>query len=323
MLLFRQFHPTYTRLPSFAIVSTFVEITSGNLSSCAMILAVDDLFHVLAACDVDSLIRCAQTSTLFRTAVAAEIRFRIAALLLPFFGDRVRRWNGLLHLHKAIMSGSLAVALFASPTDWTPGDLDVYVGSDAYGPFIVDFERLFPVTLQSDMTRRPRGTYSGIRRVRRYLTSTGKRIEIIQSRCPNAAEPLRYFWSSLVVNFITPHGAVCAFPTHTLAGKGLVEGELHDKGVRAKKKYEDRGFQFDERAYWQAGWGLEPGPANVFSNVPLLVLDFQSVWRSAPFPLPIRPLGSRWLFDLPPLGSEDSPRGAERDSASKRSTSLG
>ena len=159
---------------------------------------------------------CAATCSLLRSAVAAEFRIRLAMLLVPFFGHHVRHWNGLLRLHGAIMSGSVALALFLSPIDWVPGDLDVYIGDEAYFPFVTDLERTFPVVLEADMTRRHPGVYTGIKRVRRYRTATGKRLEIIQSRSSSSMAPLLYFWSSLVMNFITPHGAVCAFPKHTL-----------------------------------------------------------------------------------------------------------
>ena len=264
--------------------------------------AVDDLMHVLSVCDIDSLLRCAQTCSMLRAAVAAEIRFRLVALLRPFFGERVPHWKGLLRLHGAIMSGSVALALFASPADWEPGDLDVYVASQSYHSFIIDFERLFPVVLEADMTRRYPGNYTEIKRVRRYITSTGKRLEIIQSRSTSAVSPLLYFWSSVVVNFITPRGAVCAFPKHTLSRLGLVTNDIPKKAVCAKKKYQDRGFKFAEVDSWRSHPAQEPDRGCSFSYGPLLVLDFHSVWSNEPIPLPIYRLGSRWKFIWPPTG---------------------
>lgn len=221
-------------------------------------------------CDIDSLLRCAQTCSLLRTAVAAEIQTCLVALLQPFFGERVPHWKGLLRLHGAIMSGSVALALFASPVDWKPGDLDVYVANQSYRSFIIDLERFFPVVLEADMTRRFPGTYTGIKRVRRYITSTGKRLEIIQSRSTSAALPLLYFWSSVVVNFITPRGAVCTFPKLTLSRVGLVTNDIHKKAVCAKKKYQDLGFKFVEVDSWRTRHGQDPEGTQFSSCTPLL-----------------------------------------------------
>ncbi|KAI1786385.1 hypothetical protein LXA43DRAFT_875209, partial [Ganoderma leucocontextum] len=128
----------------------------------------------------------------------------------------------LLRFHDAVLSGSLALALFLSPVGWEPGDLDIYVGDTRYFAFVDDFERLFPVVLEADMSCPHPATYNGIKRVRRYATASGKRLELIQSRSPNAVSPLLFFWSSVVVNFVTPRGAVCAYPAHTLHRRGLV-----------------------------------------------------------------------------------------------------
>ncbi|KAI1787809.1 hypothetical protein LXA43DRAFT_857124, partial [Ganoderma leucocontextum] len=100
--------------------------------------------------------------------------------------------------------------------NWTPGDLDVYIGDADYDLFVANFKCHFPVVLDADMTGRHPATYTGIKCVRRYTTLTGKRVEIIWSCTVNAISPLLYFWSSIVVNFMTPRGAVYGYPKHTL-----------------------------------------------------------------------------------------------------------
>ena len=246
---------------------------------------------------------CAATCSLLRSAVAAEFRIRLAMLLVPFFGHHVRHWNGLLRLHGAIMSGSVALALFLSPIDWVPGDLDVYIGDEAYFPFVTDLERTFPVVLEADMTRRHPGVYTGIKRVRRYRTATGKRLEIIQSRSSSSVAPLLYFWSSLVMNFITPHGAVCAFPKHTLRRVGLVtDANLHMKAQCAREKYKARGMSFAEDETWRPGGGRHSRQGPVFSDGPLLIVDLQTVWSNERFSLPIQLVGSKWTVTCSPAG---------------------
>ena len=262
---------------------------------------MDGLMHVLSICDTEALLLCATTCSLMRSAVAAEFRLRLAMLLVPFFGDRVRHWFGLLRLHGAIVSGSVALALFLHPIEWVPGDLDVYISDKAYSLFVYDLERLFPVVLEADMSRSHPGIYTGIKRVRRYKTATGKRLEVIQSRSSSSVAPLLYFWSSLVVNFITPHGAVCAFPKHTLGRAGLIaEATLHLKALRARDKYEDRGISFTEDQMWWPGGGQQDEQGSVFSDGPLLILDFRTVWPNQGLRLPICRVGSKWTVTYPP-----------------------
>ena len=259
--------------------------------------------HILSVCDTEGLLLFATTCSLMRSAVAAEFRIRLAMLLVPFFGNRIRHWNGLLRLHGAVVSGSVALALFLSPIDWVPGDLDVYVGDQAFLPFVTDLERLFPVVLEADMTRRHPGIYTGIKRVRRYKTATGKRLEVIQSRSSSSVAPLLYFWSSLVMNFITPHRAVCAFPKHTLSRAGLItDANLHMKAQCAREKYKDRGISFIENETWRPGGGQQSEQGPVFSDGPLLIVDLRTVWSNKQRPLPIRRVGSKWTVTYPPAG---------------------
>lgn len=127
---------------------------------------------------------------------------------------------------------------------------------------------------------------TGISGVRCYCTDTGKRIDVIRSECDNATAPLRYFWSSLLVNFITYRGAVCGFPKHTLSREGLVtDSELSSKAISARSKYEARGVRFTEVASWRSEPGAED--ARTFSISAMSILDFYTVWPCTPHPLPI------------------------------------
>ena len=257
---------------------------------------------VLAFCDALSLLSCAQLAKRFRVAVAAEFRVRADHLFQIFFARRARHFMGLLRLHDAVVSGSTALALFLSPLDWEPGDLDVYVGDAHYDNFVCDLERFFPVTLDADMPSRHSAYYgyTGILGVRRYLTGSGKSIDVIRSQGPSAAEPLLYFWSSLVVNFITPRGAVCAFPRLTLSREGLVaHSGLSSKAMAARAKYKGHGVKFIEVGSWRPGGGSAMEDACILSLDPLLVLDFDSVWPSSPLRLPISRAGLGWVIKSP------------------------
>lgn len=272
--------------------------------------------HVMAVCDIKSLLLCATTCKLLRDIVASELRTRSMSLFRLFFRDRARHFNGLLLLHNAIVSGSTALAFFAWPTSWKPRDLDVYVGDDAYDTFVADFETYFPITLDADMSTRWRGRYAGIKGVRRYVTSSGKYIEIIRSGKPNPAAPLWYFWSTVVVNFITPHAAVCAYPNLTAASEALVEYILPSgKAAAARTKYEGRGFTFSEVGSWRPNLFSQHDGLQRFVDGDLLVVDFRSVWTSDLRSLPIARASPGWVLKLPtpsgtssniPLGSSIS-----------------
>ena len=244
--------------------------------------------HVLAICDTKSLLSCARTCRYFQAVVTVEMRLRSITLLEGFVGDRVRHFNGLLRLHDAVVSGSLALALFLWPTDWKPGDLDIYVGNTSYVAFVADFERHFPVTLDADFTSWGRPNYTGIKGVRRYLTATGRRFDLIRSKDVCAVAPLLYFWSSAVVNFITPHGAVCGYPTLTLSAQGLVKAATpNEKELTARSKYEKRGVRFTDVDNWcPSGQAVRSGH-RVFVDNALLVVDFRTVWTTGPTSLPI------------------------------------
>ena len=225
---------------------------------------------------------------------------RAFALFHMFFEDRVRHFTGLLRLHDAVVSGSVALAFFSSPVTWVPGDLDVYVSDSAYPSFVVDLERHFPLSLEADMPSRRPFHYAGIKGVRRYCTPSGRRMEIIRSASSNPVSPLLYFWSSAVVNFITPHGAVCGYPKHTLIGEGFLrDARPSRKVVSARAKYEARGFKFEEVQSWRSPDWAEQDGRRIFTDGDLLVVDFQRIRPRGKVTLPIERATTAWVLKSP------------------------
>lgn len=86
----------------------------------------------------------------------------------------------------------------------------------------------------------------GLRDVRKFVTPTGLYVDVIRSPTASPVTPLRFFWSTLVMNFITPTACVCAYPSATLARTGVLkQGKLRPRDRAAIAKYEDeRGFFF-------------------------------------------------------------------------------
>nr|VWO99879.1 Putative adhesin glycosyltransferase [Ganoderma boninense] len=220
-----------------------------------------------------------------------------------FFGDRATALNDLMASRRAIISGSVALFFFLWTDNWTPGDIDIYVAVDTYDHFVCDLERSGFAILDVDMGSWSQSTYHGIRRVRRYVTAAGERLDVIQSTDGNPATPLTSFWSSVVVNFLTPHGAASAFPVHTLDHVALVTNTIESgKLLAAQDKYKARGFQFVVANGWAPVTQPVGEPGRVISVQPILAVDFASVWSADPYtpPLPVRRVGPGWVLTVSP-----------------------
>ncbi|PIL23939.1 hypothetical protein GSI_13690 [Ganoderma sinense ZZ0214-1] len=260
-----------------------------------MELTYDTFALVFEQCSTQSLIRCAGVCKLFRSMVSAELRRRYFTVLRWFFGTRKYDAHELLQSHRAIISGSTALAFLAWTDTWTPSDMDIYVPNSSYGQFVYDLEHRQLGWFEANLGSGNHSDYHGILTVRRYITPTGERLDVIQSSTANAAQPLLHFWTSAVVNILSPFGAVCAFPKTTLDHKALVSGiSRSQKLVAARIKYEARGFQFAEVGTWRAAADSEG--VLTLSNEPILVVDFLSVWSANSTRLPITRAGSRWVL---------------------------
>ncbi len=98
----------------------------------------------------------------------------------------------------------------------------------------------------------PLHVLKGLRDVRTFTTPTGARVDVIRSPSNSPLTPLRFFWSSLVVNFITPDGCGCGYPSSTLHRIGVLKPglfRLRDKNAVAK--YEGRCFDFVSQEWRQ------------------------------------------------------------------------
>ncbi|KAI0745599.1 hypothetical protein C8Q76DRAFT_789967 [Earliella scabrosa] len=100
--------------------------------------------------------------------------------------------------------------------------------------------------------------------------------------------PLQFYWTSLLVNVVTPNECVCGYPSQTFSKEGALQlSTLTEKEEAAKAKYEDQGFRFPHP--W---WSIETDdPSNstmdFFRAVNARGLTFQTaISEPAPaFPL--------------------------------------
>nr|VWO95833.1 N/A [Ganoderma boninense] len=253
--------------------------------------------HVLQRCNTTTLTRCAASCQSFQYLVAAELRRRYFTTLRWFFSNRAEDFDHLLTTHRGIISGSTALAFLAWTDSWDPGDMDIYVPEGSYTEFVAALELSQLASLDHAFHLQPRSAYTGIKCVRRYVAPTGKHLDVIQSSTANAMNPLLYFWTSVVCNILSPHGAICGFPSYTLNDRALVEDiPSSDKLTLARGKYEARGYEFTRVDSWGPSSDVDSNGNPVFSDHPIMVLDFRTVYRTGPLALPVTRTGHLWVL---------------------------
>lgn len=147
----------------------------------------------------------------------------------------------------------------------------------------------------SDVLFDPAAWLRGFKNARTFTTATGLLVNVICSYSSSPVTPLRFVWSSLLMNFLTPDGCVCGFPNATLRGRAglLVSDAIVDESETARQ-YAARGFLLQSRD--------EHGMNDVWDRVSfgerhLLALDYRETFDSPSSPLPIRPGARGWVVD--------------------------
>ncbi|KAI0723577.1 hypothetical protein C8Q76DRAFT_691966 [Earliella scabrosa] len=230
------------------------------------------------------------------------LRKRFDAAISPFVLD-ARPLTALLTKHEAVISGSVALQFFLEDETWQPGDLDIYVPDTTFTEFIaavenprgLNFSRCDP----EDEASHPDGE-NGIRAVRRYTSATGRKVDVIRSVVHSPVTPLRYFWSTLVTNFISPDSCACGFPHATLSRRGLIkDGPTTAKDRLAIRKYVDRGFDLSEDSWRQAIMDGSLWDYLYFGDTDALVIDFRRHVHDEPPRLPITKTRRGWRLVAP------------------------
>ena len=248
-----------------------------------------------------------QTSRTYSTVAKTQFRLRYLSLIRMFFADHSMDFNRELETHGGIISGSVALLFLLSTTSsWQPNDMDIYISQERYEPFLSRLEATCQVTYQPRERTGPKEDYPDvfISNVRQYSTPTGLRLDVIQSATTSPVTPLPNFWTSLVVNFLTPNAAVCGYPRDTLSHRGLVrEGWMSISSMHAWDKYNARGFTFAVVSEWGTRAHDDPDVHFVPGN--LLTIDFRNPSQTAPLTLPVQQLTDGWVakHPSPPMSS--------------------
>ncbi len=135
----------------------------------------------------------------------------------------------------------------------------------------------------------------GFRAMRMYRTPSGRRVNVICSRSRSPVSPLRFFWSSIMMNFITPDSCVCGFPSATLARAGTLKLEPpRDQNRAVRTRYEEHGFSFHESLRRT----LDVWDYVFFGEQRLLAIKFHGDIAATPTSMPIRQTSRGWLTDV-------------------------
>ncbi|TEB16196.1 hypothetical protein FA13DRAFT_1650826 [Coprinellus micaceus] len=143
----------------------------------------------------------------------------------------------------AILSGSAALQVVSPSLSWKPSDLDFYCGFNDVQDVIYCFAgESYEVSMAFDApydckkfytyapaSARPTNFEARFRSnscIQKVYTLVHRESEItinvIQSRSPASAAPLAFFHSTLVMNFVSADGVVCAYPDLTLSSQGML-----------------------------------------------------------------------------------------------------
>lgn len=134
----------------------------------------------------------------------------------------------------------------------------------------------------------------GFPTMRSFRTTSHRRVNVISSYSSSPITPLRYFWASLMTNFLTPDGCVCSAPSATLQRRGAIRVDpLSIREDAALEEYERRGFTFSP-TYRN---DLDLWDYLFFGEQRLLALDFRTAVDESPRRLPITRTDRGWIAD--------------------------
>lgn len=195
---------------------------------------------------------------------------------------------------------------FVPSPHWSPGDLDLYVPDHCFDNFVAaltDPSGLnFTLSNDTPSRRKPTSPLSGrlVKQLNRYTTPTRLHVDVIRSPQHSPVTPLQGFWSTLVMNFLTPHGIACAFPDATMTGQAFVKsGPLSSRDHLAISKYIDRGFTIARDVWWSDEPDFDPGLLRYFGDQRTLVIDFRANVEDRQPSFPIVPTRKGWFITRP------------------------
>ncbi|KAI0745891.1 hypothetical protein C8Q76DRAFT_790209 [Earliella scabrosa] len=270
-------------------------------------IIVHEDIHVLIMqrSSVSALCSWRRTCRAYYTVVATVLRDRYAMCVSPFVSN-LESFNHVLRACGGVISGSVALRFFLPDESWVPGDLDIYLSDRMFETFVAvvckDPKIAFEFLPNEDQPVRRSGPVgiAGIREVHRFRTPTGRYVDVIRSSMSSPVTPIRAFWSTLVMNFITPDGCACGFPRGTLDRRGAVRGELNvEKDRVAADKYAERGFHFTGGPWSRSLSDPSTWDVDYFGDIDAIVLPYRLRLRDELHSMPIVRTKRGWRIKLP------------------------
>ena len=225
------------------------------------------------------------------------------------FVSNIDAFSDALRRHGAVISGSAALYYFVPCNTWRPNDMDLYVSYDQFPAFVNALEndpalQFQPLPPAAGYTP-PTSISLDIAEIKKMTTPSQRVVDVIRSRRSTPISPLVQFWTSLLVNFITPDACVSTFPRMVFKGRGYVkEFGMTNRDQEAMRKYMARDFRPGEKfAFVPELWGTWKDPSywqrDYFSDDRALVIDFRRRVQDSMPCLPIRPSSDGWKLIVP------------------------
>lgn len=190
------------------------------------------------------------------------------------FAQDVPAMKAVMRGTRAFIGGSLALTLFC-PIRFKPSNADIFVpdaevesllihlttreGFEIAKTTVVDRGIVLPTdpTLDEDITDYGAGVVA-VRRLRRGALWVN--VLTFRDTSPSAVNPnvLTLAWTTLLMNYVTPDYACCAYPSLTFLGRGLYHMDRWmdrsfpgDNSNHLLNTYADRGFELSRHP---SGW---------------------------------------------------------------------
>lgn len=146
----------------------------------------------------------------------------------------------------AILSGSSVLWLIEGmPSTWTPNDLDIYAPiwkAQRIIRFLIEREGYTEVPREKPFPEdyMKLGFLSSVTKLRKGEQS----IDVMESLSPNVLQPITFFYTTLVMNYITSDSIKILYPLLTFSRFGVPQyAAPHRREVQWRKKYSERTFQ--------------------------------------------------------------------------------
>ena len=236
------------------------------------------------------------------------MRSRYRELIRLFVPD-VDVFSQLLRSTGAVISGSLALFYLIPSDDWFPNDMDVYVPYNMFTSLTNTLETHPNLRFVLEVPR-PGSVLStsetiDIVEIKRYRTPSNRLVDVIRSRRESPISPLLRYWTSLLVNYLSPDGFASAFPRMLFNGMGYCkEFGMTARDTTAMEKYTAQHFRKGAPfTFLPDIWGTWKDPlywiCDCFADRQALVIDFRREIHQPVPPLPLRCESIGWIFVVP------------------------